>query len=133
RRTRTFRIAEANETGRDLLVRQKTFHAPATVAAREGALAELETARKANDVASAAVAAAEALLAREEDADAVAASLAILVDHGERLGIHDEHCPLCAAHRTSAEFAAGLEAARRRISSLASGVQDARRTLAAAN
>src|SRR5690606_31928043 len=45
----------------------------------------------------------------------------------------DEHCPLCAAQRSSSEFAAGLEAARRRIASLASGVQDARRRLAAAS
>lgn len=81
----------------------------------------------------AAVTATEALLAREEDADAVAASLAILVEHGGRVGVHDEHYPLCAAHRTSAEFAAGLEAARRRIASLASGEQDARGTSAAAN
>lgn len=85
------------------------------------------------NIAMAAVEGAEALLVREEDADAVAASLAILVEHGERLGVHDEHCPLCAARRSSDEFAAGLEAARRRISSLASGVQEARRRLAVAS
>ncbi|WP_027243281.1 AAA family ATPase [Leisingera daeponensis] len=132
-RARNARIAEAVEVGRELFARKKRFHTPAAVVAREGSLAELETARAAKDAALAAVTAAEAQLAREEDADAVAASLAIMVEHGERLGIHDEHCPLCAAHRTSAEFAAGLVAARRRISSLASGVQDARKTLTAAN
>ena len=132
-RARMARIAEAVEAGRQLLVRQQTFHAPEALAAREEAKAELKRATEAKDIALAAVAGAEALLAREEDADAVAASLAILVEHGERLGVHDERCPLCAAHRTSAEFAAGVEAARRRISRLASGVQDARQTLAVAN
>ncbi|EEQ94440.1 AAA family ATPase [Brucella sp. ZJ1_1] len=132
-RARAARIADAVEAGQELLALQRTFNAPGAAAAREGAIAELETAREAKDLAMAAVEGAEALLAREEDADAVAASLAILVEHGERLGIHDEHCPLCAAERSSAEFAAGLDAARRRISSLASGVQEARRRLTAAS
>lgn len=112
-RARAARIADAVEAGQELLALQRTFNAPGAAAAREGAIAELETAREAKDLAMAAVEGAEALLAREEDADAVAASLAILVEHGERLGIHDEHCPLCAAERSSAEFAAGLDAARR--------------------
>lgn len=132
-RARAVRIAEAVEAGRELLALQRAFNAADAAAAREGAIAELQTAREAKDLAIAAVEGAEALLAREEDADAVAASLAILVEHGERLGVHEEHCPLCAAQRSSAEFAAGLEAARRRISSLASGVQEARRRLAAAS
>ncbi|MGO7968149.1 AAA family ATPase [Rhizobium ruizarguesonis] len=132
-RARTARMTEAVEAGRKLLTLQQTFNAPDAVAARERAIAELETSTEAKDTAYAAVTAAEALLAREEDADAVAASLAILVEHGESLGVHDEHCPLCAAHRTSEEFAIGLAAARRRIWSLASGVQEARATLAAAS
>ncbi|MGZ5231102.1 MAG: hypothetical protein ACXWC3_13815 [Burkholderiales bacterium] len=64
--------------------------------------------------------------------DAIAASLSLLVEHGERLGLHQDHCPLCAAYRTPDEFAAGLAAARRRITSLASGVQAAREALATA-
>ncbi|MBD9524423.1 AAA family ATPase [Ensifer sp. ENS02] len=132
-RTQTARMTEAVEAGRKLLALQQTFNAPDAVAVRQSAIAKLETAREAKDIAYEAVAAAEALLAREVDADAVAASLAILVEHGESLGVHDEHCPLCAARRTSEEFAAGLAAARRRISSLASGVQEARRALAAAS
>lgn len=128
-RARTARMTEAVEAGRKLLALRQTFNAPDAVTVRENAKAELETAREAKDMAYAAVSAAGALLKREEDADAVAASLAILVEHGESLGVHDEHCPLCAAQRTSQEFAAGVAAARRRISSLSSGVQDARKTL----
>ncbi|MGE0014453.1 MAG: AAA family ATPase [Azoarcus sp.] len=133
RRARIARMTEAVEAGRKLLALQQTFNAPDAVRVRVSAIAELETARQAKDIANAAVNAAEARLAREEDADAVAASLAILVEHGERLGIHDDHCPLCAAHRTSQEFAAGVAAARRRISSLASGVQEARTAFASAS
>lgn len=132
-RVRAARAADAVEAGRELLALQRTFNALDAAEAREIAIAELEAARAAKDIAMAAVEGAEALLAKEEEADAVAASLAILVEHGERLGVHDEHCPLCAAQRSSTEFAAGLEAARRRISSLASGVQDARRRLATAS
>lgn len=132
-RARGARMTEAVEAGRKLLALRQTFNAPDAVTVRENAKAELETAREAKDMAYAAVSAAEAILKREEDADAVAASLAILVEHGESLGVHDEHCPLCAAQRTSQEFAAGVAAARRRISSLSSGVQDARKTLAAAS
>lgn len=132
-RARIARITEAVEAGRKLLALQRTFNAPNAVKVRESAMAELEIARQAKDIANAAVTAAEERLAREEDADAVAASLAILVEHGESLGIHGDQCPLCAAHRTSQEFAAGVAAARRRISSLASGVQAARTALASAS
>lgn len=132
-RARVARIADAVEAGRELLVLQRAFNAPEAEAARKSAIAELETASEAKELAITAVKGAEALLAREEDADAVAASLAILVEHGERLGLHDERCPLCAAQRSSVEFAVGLEVARRRISSLASGVQEARRRLSAAS
>lgn len=132
-RTRIARSAEAVETGRSLLARRLAFQAPDAVMARDTAKVELERAREARDGALTAAATAETLLALEEEADAVAASLAILVEQGELLGLHEDHCPLCAAHRTPAEFATGIEAARRRISGLASGVQDARRRMAAAN
>ncbi|WP_024897862.1 AAA family ATPase [Brucella rhizosphaerae] len=132
-RTRVARSAEAVGVGRSLRNRQHAFREPKAVTVRQTAKAELEKAREAKNVAVAAVIAAESLLAREEEVDAVAASLAILVEHGERLGVHEDHCPLCAAHRTSAEFVAGIEAARRRISSLASGVQAARQSMATVN
>jgi chromosome segregation protein len=132
-RARITRGMEAVEAGQKLHLLQQTFNTPDAIAARQSAIVDLEAARQAKNIALEAVAAAKAQLAREEDADAVAASLAILVEHGENLGVHDEHCPLCAAPRTSKEFDAGLAAARKRISSLASGVQDARRALATAN
>ncbi|WP_018009530.1 AAA family ATPase [Sinorhizobium medicae] len=132
-RARNTRMTEAIEAGRKLQALQQTFNAPDALVARERVMAKLETLREAKETAYAALTAAEVLWARQEDADAMAASLAILVEHGESLGIHDEHCPLCAAHRTSEEFAIGLAAARQRVSSLASGVQEARATLVAAS
>jgi len=128
-RTRLGRMGEALQFGREVAASQEAYNAPEAVANRETASAAHETAQREHQAAQQAVSEAEQLLVREEEMDAIAASLSLLVEHGERLGLHDEHCPLCAAHRTSDEFAAGVAAARRRIESLASGVQAARDTL----
>ena len=66
----------------------------------------------------------------EATANEIAASLSILVEHGERLSLHDEHCLLCAATRTNDEFAASIQSARARIDQLAEGVNSARDNLA---
>ena len=73
-----------------------------------------------------AVAAAARTVQAEEQTDRLASSLAILVEHGETLGLHDGHCPLCDAARTSHEFAAGLEIARARLATMGSGIERAR-------
>ncbi|MDD9732300.1 AAA family ATPase [Mameliella sp. AT18] len=132
RRTRLAHMSEALQLARELEIEQKTFNSQEAVDERRAALTGRDSAQKAKDDADAAVTEAERRLTQEEDADAVAASLTLLVEHGERLGLHEDHCPLCAAHRTSEEFSAGLEAARRRIATLSSGVQAARDALAAA-
>lgn len=126
------RMGEALQLGRDVAEAQAVYNAPEAVAKRETASAAHEAAQREHEAAQQVVSEAEQRLSREEELDAVAASLSLLVEHGERLGLHDNHCPLCAAHRTSAEFAAGLAAARQRITSLASGVQAARDALAIA-
>lgn len=131
-RTRLGRMGEALQLGREVAAAQAAYNAPEAVAKRETASATHETAQREHQATQQAVSEAEQRLVREEETDAIAASLSLLVEHGERLGLHDEHCPLCAAHRTSDEFAAGLAAARRRITSLASGVQAARDALATA-
>lgn len=131
-RARLGRMNEALQLGRDVAAGQALYNAPEAVANREAASAAHEAAQREQEAAQQALSEAEQRLTREEELDAMAASLSLLVEHGERLGLHDEHCPLCAAHRTSDEFAAGLAAARRRIASLASGVQAARDALATA-
>jgi len=131
-RTRLGRMGEALQLGREVAAAQALYNAPEAVANREAASAAHETAQREHEAAQQALSEAEQRLSREEEMDAMAASLSLIVEHGERLGLHDDHCPLCAAHRTSDEFAAGLAAARRRITSLASGVQVARDVLATA-
>lgn len=131
-RARLGRMGEALQLGREVAAAQALYNTPEAVANREAASAAYEAAQREHEAAQQAVSEAELRLSREEEVDAMAASLSLLVEHGERLGLHDDHCPLCAAHRTSDEFAAGLAAARRRITSLASGIQAARDALATA-
>jgi recombinational DNA repair ATPase RecF len=132
RRARLGQMDEALQVGRELALRRQAFDSAEAVAGRRAASAALEAAGRVRDQAAKAVAAAQEKLAGEEDADAVAASLALLVEHGEQLGLHNGHCPLCAAKRSSAEFEAGLTAARRRIATMSSSVQSVRAQLAAA-
>jgi len=68
----------------------------------------------------------------EQEADALAASLASLIEHGARLGLADGHCPLCAAPRTAKQFEDGLARASARLETLGSGVGAARQARAAA-
>ncbi len=131
-RIRLGRMGEALQLGREVQSAQAVYNAPGAVANRTAASAAYEAAKREHQVAQQAVSEAEQRLVREEEMDAIAASLSLLVEHGERLGLHQDHCPLCSAHRTSDEFAAGLTAARRRITSLASGVQAASEALVTA-
>lgn len=132
RRTRLGHMGEALQLARELAIEQQAFNSQEAVDERQAALTDRDSAQKAKDAADAALAEAERRLTQEEDADAIAASLTLLVEHGERLGLNEDHCPLCAAYRTSEEFSTGLEAARRRIATLSSGVQVARDAVAAA-
>ena len=122
-------MGEALAIGQETEALRKLFNTPEAVSERLTANEALEQARSAKIQADVTIATAEDRVSREEDADAIAAALTHLVEDGERLGLHDGHCPLCAARRTDKEFASGLEAARRRIGSLSSGVQNARNEL----
>jgi chromosome segregation protein len=75
---------------------------------------------------------ARARLSAAEEADAVAASLSSLIEHGERLGLDHDHCPLCAASRTVKEFEEGLALAQKRLQALGSRVVAIRQAFAAA-
>jgi DNA repair exonuclease SbcCD ATPase subunit len=131
-RARLARMGEALHFGREVASEQAAYNAPGAVADRTAAAEAYDAAQREHQVAQQVIAEAEQRLVREEEMDVIAASLSLLVEHGERLGLHQDHCPLCAAYRTSDEFAAGLAAARRRITSLASGVQAAREALTTA-
>ena len=131
-RARLSAVGEAIAQGRELLALRRTFDAPDSVQKREAARLRLDTAMKAKVEAEGVASDAERVLQVEERGNAIAASLGAIVEHGEKLGRHNEHCPLCAAARTHDEFAAGLALARERMEGLASGVASARQRATAA-
>ena len=126
------RMGEALQMGREVAQAQVKFHAPEAVAMREAASAALDTAAQTKVAADNDVSVAERQFVLEEEANATAASLALLVEQGEHLGLDGNRCPLCAAPQTSEQFLKGLEIARQRIATLSAGVQRARSMLIAA-
>lgn len=109
-----------------------TVAGPDFRAGRDAAAVAAAEAEAAVREARQALEAAEARLHREQETDALAASLAILVDHGSRVGLHDDRCPLCRAPQGASEFETGLAAARERLAARRSGVPEARAEVAAA-
>ena len=132
RRRRLEGLGRAAFEAHEVAAQQKTVNSPDEVARRGWAKAALETARSNLDRLKAELEVAKRAYDLEARANEIAASLSILVEHGQALGLHDEHCPLCAATRTHAEFAAGIQTARARIDQLAGGVNSAREYLARA-
>jgi hypothetical protein len=132
RRRRLEGLGLAAFEGHEVAAHQRAFNSPDEIARRERAKAALDTARSNFHRLKAELEVAQRAYDVEATANEVAASLSILVEHGEQLGLHNDHCPLCAATRTNAEFAAGIQSARARIDQLAGGVNIARENLARA-
>jgi DNA repair exonuclease SbcCD ATPase subunit len=130
RRRRVEGLNEAAFEGRELAAVQQAFNSPAEAARREQIKAELANAEKELEGVQAELNLAQRVFDVEAAANEIAASLAVLVEHGEALGRHDDHCPLCAAPRTQAEFDSGISAAKTRIERLASSFNKAREALA---
>lgn len=101
-------------------------------AALESARAEIADAEREASATEITLARAEDQLKVEQQANELAASLAALIEQGEHVGLHDGHCPLCAAARTQTEFQAGLAAARARLVAFGSSAGVARQNLAGA-
>jgi len=51
----------------------------------------------------------------EQESDTYAAHFTALLEHGTALGLQDDHCPLCNAFRSSAEFKTAVDAARTQL------------------
>jgi chromosome segregation protein len=132
RRRRLEGLGLAAFEGHEVAAHQRVFNSPEEIARRERAKASLESARSNFDRLKAEMEVAQRAFDVEATANEIAASLSILIEHGQALGLHNDHCPLCAATRTNAEFAAGIESARARIDQLAGGVNLARANLASA-
>jgi hypothetical protein len=114
RRRRLEGMNEAIFQGREIAGHKATYNSPKATAQQEQARTSLADARTALAKAQAEVDQALRLYEVEAKANEIAASLSSLVEHGEALGLHDDHCPLCAAQRTPAEFQAGITLARAR-------------------
>jgi chromosome segregation protein len=128
-RIRLTAIGEAITLGRDIQAIRRKLETPEARAIREDARTHLEHVEKWKKDAESCLEDAVRLLAIEEHANSIAASLATIIEHGQILGRHDEHCPLCAAERTSEEFSIGLARARARMQELASGIDIARQNV----
>lgn len=131
-RARLGAIGEAIFLGREVLASRRALETPDAVAKRTEAQQRLAEATRLKEDAERVAEEAIKVLELEERGNDIAASLAAIIEHGERLGRHDAHCPLCAAERTGEEFATGLLLARQRMQVLASGVAAARQKATAA-
>lgn len=131
-RARLGAIGEAIFQGREVISLRRALETPEAVAKRAEAKQRLAAVTRSKEDAERVAAEANKVLELEERGNDIAASLAAIIEHGERLGRHDAHCPLCAAERTDEEFAAGLLVARQRMEVLASGVAAARQQATAA-
>ncbi|MGT2509510.1 AAA family ATPase [Cupriavidus basilensis] len=132
RRAQLGAIGEAIFQGREVLSLRSALETPEALAKRTEAQQRLAAATRSKEDAERVAAEANKALEIEERGNDIAASLAAIIEHGERLGRHDAHCPLCAAERTDEEFANGLLLARQRMEVLASGVAAARKQATAA-
>ncbi|MCL6711496.1 AAA family ATPase [Pseudomonas sp. R2.Fl] len=62
-------------------------------------------------------------LAEKQESSSLASSLALLVSHGEKVGLLDGCCPLCASSISSEKLRDGMETARRTIERLSVDLQ----------
>lgn len=132
RRRRVEARARAAFESREITGRRDVYDGPAARERRNILSASRDEARVRADSARSQLAIAERALEVESRASAIAASLSAVVEHGERLGLHDGRCPLCDADRSMAEYEEGLALARQRIDALAAGVNAARDAFAEA-
>jgi chromosome segregation protein len=129
-RARLNGLGEAISQLQELIVFRRDIDAEHLDANLQDATLRRDQAQQRLISAETAIAQVQLRLTAERSADSVAASLSALIAHGEHLGLDDGHCPLCAAARSSEEFAAGLAKARARLNTLGTGVSAAEDDLA---
>jgi DNA repair exonuclease SbcCD ATPase subunit len=87
-------------------------------------LSEVERTRRAEEVA------AQKVLFAEREADALASSLAALLQHGDDLGLNEGHCPLCDSVLSEVSFRQAIERGRARLARRGSSAETSERALA---
>ena len=123
-------LGEAISQLRELILFRKDIDAEHLDANLQVAAQRRDEAQQRVTTAETAIAQAQQRLAAEREVDLLAASLSRLITHGEHLGLDDGHCPLCAAARSSEEFAAGVAKARARLNALGVDASSAENDLA---
>jgi DNA repair exonuclease SbcCD ATPase subunit len=118
-------LEEALAQAEHLQTEQLYFESDAGQAEVAGARADYEAMRQAKDQADEVLTRAQRLEASERERDAFASHMASLLDHGETVGLQEGHCPLCAAVRSSEEFASAIAAARSKLSERGSRAAEA--------
>jgi chromosome segregation protein len=133
RRLKLNAVIPLAEEERAILSARNAINGPEYRARKDG-LIEQRKRLEADAVSHAdALISAQKKLAVEEQKSELATSLAELLKHGEHLGLHDGHCPLCDATRTSTEFSRGLQKLETRLRNTGSDIQIARTELDKAN
>jgi chromosome segregation protein len=93
RRSRLGAMGEAAFQGREIQSYKRQLRSPEADAQRQLAQQAFGIASREKENATRSVEEAERALEIEERGNDIAASLAILLEHGERLGLHDDACP----------------------------------------
>jgi len=124
-RIRLARLTEVVKEAFDLAAASQELSSPTFQTLKASVAADLDLAMQQDTAARTALAEAEAALASEREANAMAAALVALAEHGEHVGLTDGRCPLCLASRTHEEYLAGLAAAKKRAASLSDGLLSA--------
>jgi chromosome segregation protein len=130
-RLRLNRISEAILEGREIALLRAEIDGHAFQERKIAATQAADRALKRDNATRALLKEMRARLSAVQEADTLAASLSSLIEHGERLGLDHEHCPLCAAPRTLKQFEDGLTRARARLEALGSSVTATRHAFAA--
>lgn len=124
---------QALDQARQLVTRQEEVFGGEAKARQASLEISLRDATEKLKLAELAIVEAEQRVTHAEGVNEVAASLARLIEHGDKLGLHNEGCPLCAAHQSEEQFQKGIQAARNRLAHLSADVGGARKALSEAH
>lgn len=129
RKQRLESMSQALFEGRKLASFRERISDPANINLKNIAHANLERAKEEVTKTQLMVDSLQRSLDVEESANGVAFALSALIEHGERLGLDKDHCPLCAAYRTPSDFQKGIAVAKTRLDALAANISSVRNAL----
>ena len=121
-------MIESARTFSETLKPEATFFASSEVkSAMDTALAEQAQLAQDQLVAEERLQAVRRIEQAEQESDLFASHLAVLLEHGEVVGLQNGHCPLCDASRTTEEFNRALSSAKARLADRGSRLTEIRK------